>query len=390
MIEHVRLTQGGDPAPVCVHCSAGCGRTGVICILEHVRHLLLQQSIPPNFSIFDIVLAMRKQRPSAVQTLEQYEFLYHAVAEMFRSALATTKYENLKENQLPLYDDALSLRRPAPPSKRSSVLRSISVPSEPTPDLPPKMSDTYAVVNKFRRGGGPARSPSRETRPGGGSTEWSPIDPSGFGGLQASYSLPGSPVKHLPPSPSCEYTPNSTSAGDASPRAPPSPCPSAGHGKTPLHSLKPPVSPGQRPPARGGASVGGADSESGHQGSLPSSGGGGGGQGLTEINRGGTWMRNPVNRGCIAGRAETSPCGVVWGCSCPAPEVAASQHRPHCFLFPQPPAPRAMSLLTATRPWTAAPSPPRATVSAIISASGSQKDPVTPRPSGHGSRGPVG
>uniref|UniRef100_A0A8C3SDP5 protein-tyrosine-phosphatase n=1 Tax=Chelydra serpentina TaxID=8475 RepID=A0A8C3SDP5_CHESE len=97
MIEHVRLTQGGDPAPVCVHCSAGCGRTGVICILEHVRHLLLQQSIPPNFSIFDIVLAMRKQRPSAVQTLEQYEFLYHAVAEMFRSALATTKYENLKE-----------------------------------------------------------------------------------------------------------------------------------------------------------------------------------------------------------------------------------------------------------------------------------------------------
>uniref|UniRef100_A0A8C3SAN8 protein-tyrosine-phosphatase n=1 Tax=Chelydra serpentina TaxID=8475 RepID=A0A8C3SAN8_CHESE len=69
MIEHVRLTQGGDPAPVCVHCSAGCGRTGVICILEHVRHLLLQQSIPPNFSIFDIVLAMRKQRPSAVQTL---------------------------------------------------------------------------------------------------------------------------------------------------------------------------------------------------------------------------------------------------------------------------------------------------------------------------------
>ncbi|KAM7134389.1 LOW QUALITY PROTEIN: tyrosine-protein phosphatase non-receptor type 18 [Macrochelys suwanniensis] len=289
MIEHVRLTQGDDLAPICVHCSAGCGRTGVICILEHVRHLLLQQSIPPNFSIFDIVLAMRKQRPSAVQTLEQYEFLYHAVAEMFRSALATTKYENLKENQLPLYDDALSLRCPAPPSKRSSVLRSISVPSEPTPDLPPKMSDTYAVVNKFRRGGGPAGSPSRETRPGGGSTEWSPIDPSGFGGLQASYSLPGSPVKHLPPSPSCEYTPNSTSAGDSSPWAPPSPCPSAGHGKTPLHSLKPPVSPGQRPPPEGvpawvgleGASgvsggAGGEDSESGHQGSLPSSRRGGG------------------------------------------------------------------------------------------------------------------
>nr|XP_048689395.1 tyrosine-protein phosphatase non-receptor type 18 isoform X1 [Caretta caretta] len=233
LIEHVRLTQGDDSAPICVHCSAGCGRTGVICILEHVRHLLLQQSIPPNFSIFDIVLAMRKQRPSAVQTLEQYEFLYHAVAEMFRSTLATT-YENLKENQLPLYDDAVSLRRPAPHSKHSSVLRSISVPSEPTPDLPPKMSDTYAVVNKFRRGGRPAGSPSRETSPA-----WSPIDPSGFGRLQASNSLPGSPVKRLPPSPSCEYTPNSASAGDASPRGPPSP--SARCGKTLLPSLKPPA-----------------------------------------------------------------------------------------------------------------------------------------------------
>ncbi|XP_050784062.1 tyrosine-protein phosphatase non-receptor type 18 isoform X1 [Gopherus flavomarginatus] len=301
MIEHVRLKQGDDSAPICVHCSAGCGRTGVICILEHVRHLLLQQSIPPNFSIFDIVLAMRKQRPSAVQTLEQYEFLFHAVAEMFRSALATTKYETLKENQLPLYDDAVSLRRPAPLNKHSSVLRSISVPSEPTPDLPPKMSDTYAVVNKFRRGGGPAAASSQETRPGGGSPEWSPIDPSGFGGLQASYSLPGSPVKRLPPSPSCKYTPYSTSAGDASPQGPPSPCPSPGHGKTQLHTMKPP-----------------------------------------------------------------------------------------------PPAPPALSLRTATRPWmpplegAAAPSPPQATVSAITSALGSQKDPASPQLNGHGSRGPVG
>uniref|UniRef100_A0A8C4YS36 protein-tyrosine-phosphatase n=1 Tax=Gopherus evgoodei TaxID=1825980 RepID=A0A8C4YS36_9SAUR len=146
MIEHMRLKQGDDSAPICVHCSAGCGRTGVICILEHVRHLLLQQSIPPNFSIFDIVLAMRKQRPSAVQTLEQYEFLFHAVAEMFRSALATAKYETLKEVRGPRA--CLSPVVLPPPS--SPPPRSISVPSEPTPDLPPKMSDTYAVVNKFR------------------------------------------------------------------------------------------------------------------------------------------------------------------------------------------------------------------------------------------------
>ncbi|XP_067408290.1 tyrosine-protein phosphatase non-receptor type 18 [Emydura macquarii macquarii] len=251
MIEHVRRRQGDDTAPICVHCSAGCGRTGVICTLEHVRHLLLKQSIPPNFSIFDIVLEMRKQRPSAVQTLEQYEFLYQAVAEMFRSALGACSYENLKENRLPLYDDAISLRRPAPLIKRSSILRSISVPAEPTPDLPPKMSDTYAVVNKFRRGGGPVGSPSRESRPTGGSPEGAALDPSGFGGLQAS-SLPGSPVKRQLASPSYAYAQvNTTRPGDASPRDSPLLPPGAGCGKTPLLSLKPPgfpASPGKKAP----------------------------------------------------------------------------------------------------------------------------------------------
>ncbi|XP_075771082.1 tyrosine-protein phosphatase non-receptor type 18 isoform X2 [Pelodiscus sinensis] len=237
MIEHVRLRQGEDAAPVCVHCSAGCGRTGVICTLEHVRHLLLRQSIPPHFSIFDIVLAMRKQRPAAVQTQEQYGFLYQAVAEMFRAALAAGPPDNVKENRLALYDDAVSLRGPAPPSKRNGVLRSISVPAEPPPDLPPKMGDTYAVVNKFRRGGGPAGSP-RESKPGRGSPEGSPID---FGGLQASYSLPGSPVKRPPPSPGCGYTHISPAgAGDTSPRGPPSPCPSAGRTKNIGLGPKPP------------------------------------------------------------------------------------------------------------------------------------------------------
>uniref|UniRef100_A0A8C8SN77 protein-tyrosine-phosphatase n=1 Tax=Pelusios castaneus TaxID=367368 RepID=A0A8C8SN77_9SAUR len=240
MIEHVRQRQGDDEAPICVHCSAGCGRTGVICTLEYVRHLLLQKSIPPNFSIFDIVVEMRKQRPSAVQTLEQYEFLYQAVAEMFRSAVAAHSYENLKSRP-PLYDDAVSVRRPTPLLKRSSILRSISVPAEPTPELPPKMNDTYAVVNKFRRGGGPGGSSSREPRPAGGSPKVALVDSSGFGGLQAS-SLPASPIKRLSASPSCEYTHvNSTYQGDTSPQGSPLLSPSTGHGKMLPHSLKPPV-----------------------------------------------------------------------------------------------------------------------------------------------------
>ncbi|XP_040477029.1 tyrosine-protein phosphatase non-receptor type 18 isoform X4 [Ursus maritimus] len=150
MVEEARRLQGSGPSPLCVHCSAGCGRTGVLCTVDYVRQLLLTQMIPPNFSLFNVVLEMRKQRPAAVQTEEQYRFLYHTVAQMFFSALQNTSplYQNFKENCAPVYDDALSLQTsqtlPTTPRPHGEVLRSISVPG-------PRalaMADTYAVVQK--------------------------------------------------------------------------------------------------------------------------------------------------------------------------------------------------------------------------------------------------
>ncbi|XP_008101774.2 tyrosine-protein phosphatase non-receptor type 18 [Anolis carolinensis] len=278
MIEQVRNKQGEDTVPICVHCSAGCGRTGVICTLEYIRRLLLKQRIPPHFSIFDVVLEMRKQRPAAVQTQEQYEFVYHAVTEMFRAALGFSNphYENLKENHLPLYDDALSLRRPAASLfKRSNILRSISVPADPTPatlpELPPKlvrgMGDTYAVVNKARRSGAgtsPSSPPSEAklkvegplyatVKPKNSSAGDIPptIDPNAFVGIQASQSLPGSPVRRPPSTVVCEYAlVNSSVSGDSNSRATSSPSHSNGFGKSLLKNLRPPVftSPGKKAP----------------------------------------------------------------------------------------------------------------------------------------------
>ncbi|XP_060007534.1 tyrosine-protein phosphatase non-receptor type 18 isoform X2 [Lagenorhynchus albirostris] len=150
MVEEARRLQGSGPSPLCVHCSAGCGRTGVLCTLDYVRQLLLTQMIPPNFSLFSVVLEIRRQRPAAIQTEEQYRFLYHTVAQMFLSALqnASPHYQNLKENCAPLYDDAFSLRTshtlPATARPSSGVLRSISVPGPPGL----AMADTYAVVQK--------------------------------------------------------------------------------------------------------------------------------------------------------------------------------------------------------------------------------------------------
>ncbi|XP_006163206.1 tyrosine-protein phosphatase non-receptor type 18 [Tupaia chinensis] len=156
MVEKARCLQGSSPGPLCIHCSAGCGRTGVLCTVDYVRQLLLTQRIPPNFSLFDVVLEIRKQRPAAVQTEEQYRFLYHTVAQMFSAVLQNTSphYQNLKENNHPVYDDALSLRTPPAfltvPRPVGGVFRSISVPRDPSVPQDPShaMSDTYAVVQK--------------------------------------------------------------------------------------------------------------------------------------------------------------------------------------------------------------------------------------------------
>ncbi|KAM3847307.1 tyrosine-protein phosphatase non-receptor type 18 isoform 2-T2 [Vipera latastei] len=268
MIEQVRFKQGEDTVPICVHCSAGCGRTGVICTLEYVRQLLLKERISPYFSIFDIVLEMRKQRPAIVQTQEQYEFVYRAVTEMFRDALAIScpNYENLKENRLPLYDDALSLRQPvAPLLKRSSILRSISVPADPTPAPLPEqprklvknMGDTYAVVNKLRRSGAGASSvsPASEEKSTGEAqlytavkprnsnmVDFPSIDPSGFVGVQASHSLPGSPIHRASPNTACENAHLSSSlTGESSSGVTSSPSHTNGLGKNLLRNLMPPV-----------------------------------------------------------------------------------------------------------------------------------------------------
>ncbi|EPY75881.1 hypothetical protein CB1_001533110 [Camelus ferus] len=81
-------------------------------IMLRTLQVTFQKMIPPNFSLFNVVLEIRRQRPSAVQTEEQYRFLHHTVAQMFLSALqnASPHYQNLKENCAPLYDDALSVR----------------------------------------------------------------------------------------------------------------------------------------------------------------------------------------------------------------------------------------------------------------------------------------
>ncbi|XP_026652658.2 tyrosine-protein phosphatase non-receptor type 22 [Zonotrichia albicollis] len=84
LVRDIRCYQPDDRVPVCIHCSAGCGRTGVICAIDYTQKLLKDGIVPVNFSVFNLIQEMRTQRPCIVQTKEQYELVYDAVIELFR------------------------------------------------------------------------------------------------------------------------------------------------------------------------------------------------------------------------------------------------------------------------------------------------------------------
>ncbi|CAB1329670.1 unnamed protein product [Coregonus sp. 'balchen'] len=123
MMDMARKDQGNNANPVLIHCSAGCGRTGVICALDYVHDLLVTKQIKEDFSIMKIVLELRRQRPSAVQT---------------KNALRSAEniYQNLTKVRQKLL---LSF------NQNSNVQHRLPQPRQQ------KMNNTYAVVNKSKQ-----------------------------------------------------------------------------------------------------------------------------------------------------------------------------------------------------------------------------------------------
>ncbi|XP_042264107.1 tyrosine-protein phosphatase non-receptor type 22 isoform X1 [Thunnus maccoyii] len=87
MLYEMRSYQAHDDVPLCIHCSAGCGRTGALCAIDYTWNLLKKQMITPAFNIYDLVQNMRTQRPSVVQTKEQYELVYKTIKLLFERYL---------------------------------------------------------------------------------------------------------------------------------------------------------------------------------------------------------------------------------------------------------------------------------------------------------------
>ncbi|ROL46898.1 Tyrosine-protein phosphatase non-receptor type 12 [Anabarilius grahami] len=94
LLQDMRIYQDHDELPICIHCSAGCGRTGALCAIDYTWNLLKRQIIPEDFSIFELVKDMRTQRPSVVQTKEQYALVYRTIKLLFERYLAAMEEPN--------------------------------------------------------------------------------------------------------------------------------------------------------------------------------------------------------------------------------------------------------------------------------------------------------
>ncbi|XP_036183533.1 tyrosine-protein phosphatase non-receptor type 12 isoform X10 [Myotis myotis] len=153
MISLMRKYQEHEDVPICIHCSAGCGRTGAICAIDYTWNLLKAGKIPEEFNVFNLIQEMRTQRHSAVQTKEQYELVHRAIAQLFEKQLQLYEIHGVQkiadgvneintENMVSSIDsDKQDSPPPKPPRTRSCLVEGdakeeILQPPEPHP-VPP-------------------------------------------------------------------------------------------------------------------------------------------------------------------------------------------------------------------------------------------------------------
>ncbi|XP_053720192.1 tyrosine-protein phosphatase non-receptor type 12 isoform X2 [Synchiropus splendidus] len=169
MIGLMREYQEDNHVPICVHCSAGCGRTGAICAIDYTWNLLKAGKIPEDFNVFRLIQEMRTQRHSAVQTKEQYELVHRAIAQLFQKQLQVLEgpgthildnmVQSLDKCGQQSDDERLDTPPPKPPRIRSSqvegdVKEEILQPPEPHPVPPiltPSPPSAFPTVTDVRQ-----------------------------------------------------------------------------------------------------------------------------------------------------------------------------------------------------------------------------------------------
>lgn len=86
MVEKMNDLHKDKTAPVLVHCSAGVGRTGTIIAVNYIRECMETKSLT-GLDLFELVLTLRRQRSSMVQTQDQFQFVHKCVAHYCKERL---------------------------------------------------------------------------------------------------------------------------------------------------------------------------------------------------------------------------------------------------------------------------------------------------------------
>ncbi|GFS89060.1 receptor-type tyrosine-protein phosphatase T [Nephila pilipes] len=89
LLEQVRKYLPEDTAPICVHCSAGVGRTGTVMLMDSMLERARQEGVV-NFP--ERLDHMRVQRVDVVEKKEQYVFAHQGVNDWYRNLTTTQEY----------------------------------------------------------------------------------------------------------------------------------------------------------------------------------------------------------------------------------------------------------------------------------------------------------
>ncbi|KAG5674095.1 hypothetical protein PVAND_004081 [Polypedilum vanderplanki] len=87
------MSDGVNPGPICVHCSAGIGRTGTFIVIDMILDQIDREGLDCEIDIHRTILMVRSQRSGMVQTEAQYKFVYYAVQHYIQTKLQRKRAE---------------------------------------------------------------------------------------------------------------------------------------------------------------------------------------------------------------------------------------------------------------------------------------------------------
>ncbi|XP_042155503.1 tyrosine-protein phosphatase non-receptor type 22 isoform X3 [Oncorhynchus tshawytscha] len=170
LLQEMRSYQAHGDVPICIHCSAGCGRTGALCAIDYTWNLVKTQLLKEDFSIYDLVQDMRTQRPSVVQTKEQYELVYRTIKFLLEKYL-----QSMAPAQPSCTEEVPAA--PSPPTASDSELSDLSEASEAEQEPEPEPQHQMEPQTEHRERNASilcCRHPDRE-EPGGISNHVLPV-----------------------------------------------------------------------------------------------------------------------------------------------------------------------------------------------------------------------